>query len=82
MANRQIMLWQGIDQMTPEVFNMIHFNKGRNTEGIALLKDSLFDKDSKITLLDNYLKEQEAIFFLGCCQLLLLLFVCIMGCIT
>lgn len=65
MANRQIMLWQGIDQMTPEVFNMIHFNKGRNTEGIAMLKDSLFDKDSKITLLDNYLKEQEAIFFSG-----------------
>lgn len=65
MANRQIMLWQGIDQMTPEVFNTIHFNKGGNTEGIAMLKYSLFDKDSKITLLDNYLKEQEAIFFSG-----------------
>lgn len=59
--------------MAPEVFNTAHFNKGRNTEGIALMKDLLFDMDSKITLLDNYLKEQEATltyFFLGCCQFL------------
>ena len=45
--------------MVPEIFKLMLFNRGRSTECIALWRDLLIDMDSKIALLDNYLKDQE-----------------------